>query len=83
MYIEADISMYIHLRRYMHISVAQHYVGFGCVANFPFFFSTALIAEPSEQEKKLHELVFGKDIIAATSERQQASSVQVRSSLYR
>jgi hypothetical protein len=67
----------------MHISVAQHYVEFRSVANFPFSLSTALIAEPSEQEKKLHELVFGKDIIAATSERQQANSVQVRLSLYR
>lgn len=67
----------------MHISVTRHYVEFGSVPNFPFFLSTVLIAEPSEQEKKLHELVFGKDIIAATSERQQANSVQVRSSLYR
>lgn len=40
------------------------------------------IEEPTEQEKQLHELVFGKDIIAATSERQQSASVQVRLSCH-
>lgn len=33
--------------------------------------------EPSDQEKQLQELVFGKDIIAATSERQQSAAVKV------
>jgi hypothetical protein len=35
------------------------------------------LLEPSEQEKQLQELVFGKDIVAATSER-QSTSVKVR-----
>lgn len=38
-----------------------------------------LLLEPSDEEKQLQELVFGKDIVAATSER-QSSSVKVRSS---
>ena len=35
------------------------------------------VSEPSDQEKQLQELVFGKDVIAATSERQQSTAVKV------